>query len=205
MNERDLILALQRGDESAFAELIALHEKKVYNLCLRMLGNEHDAEEAAQDAFLALWRGIGDFRGESALSTWLYRLASNACIDLMRKNRRTANDVSIETEEGPWEIADEAPSPHEALERKEQLRSVREGLDALPQEYRQVLILRELQQLSYQEISEVTALELGTVKSRISRARQLLKKYLTASGNFFEFSASKTGETNTAPGKEGAK
>ena len=145
---------------------------------LRMLANEHDAEEAAQDAFLALWRSIGDFRGESSLSTWLYRLASNACIDLMRKNRRAANDVSIETEEGTWEIADERATPHEELERKEQLRSVREGLDALPPEYRQVLILRELQQLSYQEIVDVTGLELGTVKSRISRARQLLKNYL---------------------------
>lgn len=205
MNEQDLILALQRGDESAFAELIARHEKKVYNLCLRMLANEHDAEEAAQDAFLALWRSIGDFRGESSLSTWLYRLASNACIDLMRKNRRAANDVSIETEEGTWEIADESATPHEELERKEQLRSVREGLDALPPEYRQVLILRELQQLSYQEIVDVTGLELGTVKSRISRARQLLKNYLTASGNFFESPASKTGETNAAQGKEGAK
>ena len=135
-----------------FAELIAQHEKKVYNLCLRMLGNAHDAEEAAQDAFLALWRSIGDFRGESSLSTWLYRLASNACIDLMRKNRRAANDVSIETEEGTWEIADERATPHEELERKEQLRSVREGLDALPPEYRQVLILRELQQLSYHQL-----------------------------------------------------
>lgn len=205
MNEQDLILALQRGDESAFADLIARHEKKVYNLCLRMLGNEHDAEEAAQDAFLALWRSIGDFRGESSLSTWLYRLASNACIDLMRKNRRAANDVSIETEEGTWEIADERAAPHEELERKEQLRSIREGLDALPPEYRQVLILRELQQLSYQEIVDVTGLELGTVKSRISRARQLLKNYLTASGNFFESRTSKTGETNAAHGKEGAK
>ena len=205
MNEQELILALQRRDEQAFEALITRYEKKVYNLCLRMLGNEHDAEEAAQDAFLALWRGIGSFRGESSLSTWLYRLASNACIDLMRKGRHEGENVSLETEEGTWDLPDDAATPHEELEKKEALRSVEEGLAALPPDYRQVLILRELQQLSYQEISDITDLELGTVKSRISRARQLLKNYLTASGNFFENYASKANETNAARGKEGAK
>ena len=83
MNESELIQAARGGDEAAFEQLVRLHEKKIYNLCLRMCGSSEDAAEAAQDTFLALWRGLEGFREDAALSTWLYRLASNACIDLL--------------------------------------------------------------------------------------------------------------------------
>lgn len=196
MNEQELIARLQRRDEAAFEELIRLYEKKVYTLCARMCGNAEDAEEAAQDTFLALWRGIGSFRQESSLSTWIYRLASNACIDLLRRGKRNVSGLSLDDEESFLDAADPAPTPHEEAERRELQRQLREGLLSLPEDYRAILLLREAEGLSYAEISAATRLELGTVKSRISRGRTLLRNYLCADGNFFEKASSKVTECN---------
>ena len=196
MNEKELILLLQQGDETAFETLVRLYEKKVYTLCRRMCGNDEDAQEAAQDAFLSLWRSAKSFRGDASLSTWLYRLATNACIDLLRRNKRGGERVSLDDEETTFELADERPLPEQALERKETQRLLREGLAALPEDYRAILLLREAEGLSYAEIADAMRMELGTVKSRISRGRVLLRNYLTASGNFFEAASSKVTECN---------
>ena len=190
MEEKELILRCQRGDEAAFEALIHAHEKRVYTLCRRMCRSEDDALEAAQDAFLAVWRGIGEFRADAAFSTWLYRLATNACLDLLRREKKRSGDVSLDGAEAPLDLADGAALPEEAAIRADTRRMVREALEALPDGYRQILLLREAEQLSYQEIAAVTELELGTVKSRISRARQALRNHLAASGNFFELAAS---------------
>ena len=202
MNESELIQAARCGDEDAFEQLVRLHEKRVYNLCLRMCGSAEDAAEAAQDTFLALWRGLEGFRQDAALSTWLYRLASNACIDLLRRSKRAPDGVSLDDEDAHLEISGHAPTPEQHVERQETHRLVHEALASLPPEYRQVLVLRELHQLSYAEISEITALELGTVKSRISRGRLLLRNYLAADGNFFEKPSSKVTECNRSVGGE---
>ncbi len=194
MEEQELIRRCQQGDEAAFETLIHLHEKKIYALCRRMCRDEDDALEAAQDAFLAVWRGIGNFRADAAFSTWLYRLATNACLDLLRREKKRGGDVSLDDEDAAVDPVDAAPLPEEAVERAETQRMVREALYALPDDYRQVLLLRETEQLSYQEIASATGLELGTVKSRISRARLALRNYLAAGGNFFERVASKQTE-----------
>lgn len=110
MNERELIARLQKRDEAAFEELIRQYEKKVYTLCFRMCGNSEDAEEAAQDAFLALWRGIDRFRQESSLSTWIYRLATNACIDTLRRRKKQSGSVSLDDEELFVDAVDTSPS-----------------------------------------------------------------------------------------------
>ena len=136
MNESELIQAARGGDEAAFEQLVRLHEKKIYNLCLRMCGSSEDAAEAAQDTFLALWRGLEGFREDAALSTWLYRLASNACIDLLRRNKRTVDGVSLDDEDVHLEVRDRAPTPEEHVEGRETQRLVREGLAALPEDYR---------------------------------------------------------------------
>ena len=196
MEERELIIRCQQGDEAAFEALIHLHEKKVYALCRRMCRSEDDALEAAQDAFLAVWRGIGSFRADAAFSTWLYRLAANACLDILRRRRKRDSDISLDDEESLLNPVDPTPQPEELTERGETRRAVREALLALPDDYREVLLLRETEQLSYAEIAEVTGLELGTVKSRISRARLALRNYLTADGNFFAPRASKVTECN---------
>ena len=196
MDERELIARLQKRDEAAFEELIRQYEKKVYTLCFRMCGNSEDAEEAAQDAFLALWRGIDRFRQESSLSTWIYRLATNACIDTLRRRKKQSGSVSLDDEELFVDAVDTSPQPQETVEHREALKLLQEGLSALPEEYRKVLILREIEGLSYTEIAESASIELGTVKSRISRGRSLLRNFLSGNGNFFEIASSKVTECN---------
>ncbi len=185
MTEQELIRAAQRGSERAFEEIVQRYEKQVYHLALRMCGREEDAWEVYQEAFLSAWRGLGSFRGDAALSTWLYRLTSNAAIDyLWRQNRQRALEgTSLDDEEAP-EPADTAPSPAQAAEQGELREQIQAGLMALSASQRQVLLLRELQGLTYEEISRALALDLGTVKSRIARGRENLRKFLLATGNF---------------------
>ena len=186
MTEKELVRAAQRGDDSAFEELVRTYEKRVYHLALRMCGNVDDAYEVAQEAFLSAWKGMRFFRGDSSFSTWLYRLTSNAAIDFLRRQRRQGggDSVSLDDEETFLEVVDTGPSPHQQAERLELRDALARGLGALSPEHRQVLLLRELQGLTYEEIAAALELDLGTVKSRIARAREKLRKYLVASGNF---------------------
>ena len=184
MTEKELVRAAQRGDDSAFEELVRTYEKRVYHLALRMCGNVDDAYEVAQEAFLSAWKGMRFFRGDSSFSTWLYRLTSNAAIDYLRRRQGGSDGVSLDDEDTFLEVADPAPSPHQQAERLELRDALARGLGALSPEHRQVLLLRELQGLTYEEIAAALELDLGTVKSRIARAREKLRKYLVASGNF---------------------
>lgn len=201
LQEKAWIDAARDGDPLAFEQLIHLYEKRVFALTRRMCKNPADAEEAAQETFLAAWQGLKFFRGESSFSTWLYRLASNACVDLLRKEGRhqAAAGPSLNDEEVLLEIQDEAPSPHALAEQAELKEQIEAGLASLPEEYREVLILREIHQQSYDEISEILSLDLGTVKSRINRGRKRLRKFLLESGNFSVIDSSKES------GKEGCK
>ena len=200
MNDEQIwIDAARRGDEGAFEQLIRLYEKRVFALTSRMCRNPSDAEEAAQEAFLAAWQGLAFFRGDSSFSTWLYRLASNACVDLLRREgrHRAAAGPSLDDEETQCEPEDPGPSPHALAERTELRHQIEAGLASLPPEYRQGLILREIHQRTYDEIAQICSLDLGTVKSRISRGRKQLRKFLLNSGNFSAAGASKDS------GKEG--
>ena len=201
--KEDLLLEKARhGDQEAFGELVRLYEKKVYALTLRMCKNPDDAAEAAQEAFLAAWQGLKFFRGEASFSTWLYRLASNACVDLLRKEQRhkAAAGPSLNDADTYMDIADDAATPQELAERSELREQIEEGLQSLSPEHREVLILRELHQLSYDEIAQTLDLDTGTVKSRISRGRKALRNFLLQSGNFSPPGASKEMKK---PGKEG--
>ena len=187
MNHEELLLQRAKdGDQAAFGELVTLYEKKVYALTLRMCKHPEDAAEAAQEAFLAAWQGLKFFRGEASFSTWLYRLASNACVDLLRREsrHRTAAGPSLDDEGVYLDVADSAPSPHAIAESNELKQQIEEGLRALSPEHREVLILREIHQLSYDEIAQALSLDSGTVKSRISRGRKQLRNFLLKSGNF---------------------
>lgn len=201
MREEEWIEAARQGDQDAFAELVRLYEKRVFALTMRMCRNPEDAAEAAQEAFLSAWQGLRFFRGEASFSTWLYRLASNACVDLLRREgrHRAAAGASLDDEEMKIDAVDPAPSPQDVAERRELREQVEAGLAALSPEHRQVLVLREMHQLSYDEISQVLSLDVGTVKSRISRGRRQLRKFLLESGNFSGAAASKETE------KEGCK
>ena len=184
--EQQWIDAARRGDQEAFGHLVQLYEKRVFALTTRLCGNPDDAQEAAQEAFLAAWQGLAFFRGDSSFSTWLYRLTHNACMDLLRKEQRhsSAAGPSLDDEEVNLEIAAPTESPQEAAERNELRRAIVLGLQSLPEAYREALILRELHQLSYEEIAQSTDTDLGTVKSRINRGRKLLRKFLVENGNF---------------------
>ena len=199
--EQQWIDAAREGDRDAFTQLIHLYEKRIFALTTRMCKNPADAEEAAQVAFLAAWQGLRFFRGESSFSTWLYRLASNACVDLLRREgrHRAAAGPSLNDEDAALDVPDDAPSPHALAEQAELRDQIEEGLAALPPDYREVLILREIHQRSYDEISEILSLDLGTVKSRISRGRKRLRKFLLETGNFSASVPSKEAE------KEGCK
>ena len=197
MTEAELILAAQRGDDDAFESLVRLYEKRVFALALRMCGNSEDAAEISQEVFLSAWQSLKFFRRESSFSTWLYRLTSNASIDLLRKQKRPT--LSIEDEELNIDLPDSSPTPEEALERSALRAEVEKGLQALSPDHRQVLVLREMHQLSYNEIADTLQMDVGTVKSRICRGRKQLRKILLERGNFFSSSASKETE------KEGCK
>ena len=201
MNELQWIEAAKQGDTSAFEELVRLYEKRVFALTLRMCKNPEDAAEAAQEAFLSAWQGLPFFRGDSSFSTWLYRLASNACVDLLRRENRHKNAAgpSLDDEETTVEVQDTAPQPQTAVEQKELRQQIEAGLQSLTPDHRQVLILREMHQLSYDEISGILELDVGTVKSRINRARKQLRNFLLKTGNFSGSASSNT------PEKEGCK
>ena len=192
MTVEELVRAAAKGRTEAFEELVRLHEKKVYALTLRMCGNPEDARDTAQEAFLSAWRGLPSFRGEAGFSTWLYRLASNAAIDQLRRNRRQREEASLDA--GEMDTPDQSPGPQEAAEGSELQRAVADGLASLSEDHRRILLLREYQALSYDEIAQTLDMDLGTVKSRISRARRALRKILLESGNLSGYLPSKQTE-----------
>lgn len=174
--EAAVISAVLDGDVDAYEALVKEYEKNVYNLALRMTGNSEDAADMSQEAFIKAYNSLGAFRGESKFSVWLYRIVSNVCLDFLRsKNRKPTVSLSTENDDGEeveLDIADESQSPEYLLDRSLTRDAVRRGLSSLPPEHREILLLREIQGLSYEEIADVLGIEEGTVKSRIFRARK---------------------------------
>ena len=194
--EQEYLIVQQvlKGDTNAFEELVLEYEKKVYNVALRILGNSEDAADMTQEAFIKAYNSLPGFRGDSKFSVWLTRIVSNLCLDFLRsRSRRPTVSLSVEDDGGDdvqLDIADNSQSPELLLERSLTRESVRRGLKALPEDYRQILLLREIQGLSYDEIAEALNIEVGTVKSRIFRGRKKLCEYLIKDGNIPEFASS---------------
>ena len=181
MDELRAIAQAKKGDADAFAFLVETYETSVYRLALRMCGNAHDAEEVAQEAYVAAWKGMPAFRGESKFSSWLYQLTTNAAIDFLRREKRHRATTPIEDE---VDLA--APgTPQQAAEAAEVRQALQQALDTLTPEHREIFLLRQMRQLSYEEIGQLLGLEAGTVKSRLSRAKKQLREILTKKGNLF--------------------
>lgn len=171
LSDAQLITRYLNGDKQAFGELVGRYQDFVYNLALRLVGSPSDAEDLVQEIFIHLMRKVGSFRGEAKFSTWLYRLAANQCRDWLRRRRPDA--VSLEDNDPPG--AEHPFAEVEALELKDQLAR---ALSLLSIDYRLVVILRDVQGLSYEEVAESLDISLGTVKSRLSRGRALLARRL---------------------------
>ena len=181
------------GDANAFETLVLEYEKNVYNIALRMTGNSEDEADMTQEAFIKAYNSLQAFRGERKFSVWLYRIVSNVCLDFLRsKNRRPTVSLSVEDDDGEdtqLDVADESQSPELLLDRKLTRESVRRGLDSLPPDYRQILLLREIQGLSYDEIAQALGLDVVKVKSRIFRAIKIHSTFLIDDGNLSDFSS----------------
>ncbi len=194
--EQEYLIVQQvlEGNTNAFEELVLEYEKKVYNVALRILGNSEDAADMTQEAFIKAFNSLSGFRGDSKFSVWLTRIVSNLCLDFLRsRSRRPTVSLSVEDDEGDdvqLDIADVSQSPELLLERSLTRESVRRGLKALPEDYREILLLREIQGLSYDEIADALNIEVGTVKSRIFRGRKKLCDYLIKDGNIPDFASS---------------
>ncbi len=187
-----LIRRAKDGDDEAFGEIVTLCERFVYNTACRILaqsdGGISDAEDVAQAAFLKAWRSLGSFRGECSFTTWLFRITVNCAKDALRTSSRHPTVSITRTDDGEekeWDLPETNTDllPEENLEKRERIEGIRRAINELPEEQRQVLILRDLQELPYTQIAEMLELELGTVKSRLNRARLNLKNILT-NGNF---------------------
>jgi len=180
LKEASLIEQSKAGDIDSFEQLIAAHQKKAFNIAYRILGNLEDANDVTQEALIKAYRGIINFNGKSSFSTWLYTIVNNACIDFIRKNRKTNVtylDREYETEEGSYKVQvySNEESPEELFEKKEVQKLVHESINRLSYEHRRIIVLRDIQQFSYQEIAQILNCSEGTVKSRINRARSNLK------------------------------
>lgn len=183
MNEEQLINRAQSGDKKAFELLINDHFKKIYNIAFRIAGNADDASDMTQEVMIKLFRNIGSFGGNSKFSTWVYRVATNTCLDELKKLRRhSAYSINneIDTGEGEllYEVEDTAPTPDKLAEKSELSGIVAKAINSLSAEHRIVITLRDIQGFSYEETAKIIGCSEGTVKSRISRARASLKKIL---------------------------
>jgi RNA polymerase sigma-70 factor (ECF subfamily) len=185
--EQLLVDRCRQGDRESFAQLMRLHERQIYNFTYRMLGDEEEAEDLTQDIFVAAFKGIRKFRGEAKFSTWLYRIALNQTRNrikyLSRRDFFAKQSRRVQyRQESPWEnpdlLPDSAPTPEQWTLTKSMAAQVQECLNQIPPQARQILVMRDVQGFSYEELSEMLSLNPGTVKSRLHRARSALQQCL---------------------------
>lgn len=183
--EDALIAAVKNGDRVAFENLFCMYERLVYNTALAKLGNANDALDVSQDVFIKIWKSIVRYRGDCRFSTWVYKIATNTSLDFLRRAKSSHTEafpsyIDGEGDEIEIEFADESigASPERMVEKREIVNNVRLAIAKLSPEAREVVELRDIEGFSYEEIAEMTGLEVGTVKSRLNRARGQLRELL---------------------------
>jgi RNA polymerase sigma-70 factor, ECF subfamily len=172
--DEDLVRRYLGGETRAFAILVERHEPRVYNVCLRILGNREDARDAAQDAFLSALRKLGQFRGDAAFTTWLHRVAVNACYDVLRKQQRQPMLRLVGDDEGP--MPEPGPPTPDHADEIAGTSDAAACLAKVPEEFRVALVLADVQDLAYEEIARILDVPVGTVKSRVHRGRIALAR-----------------------------
>ena len=188
--ENALLARCKDGDAGAFDELVRRYEKRVYSFAYRLAGNQDDANDVAQEAFIRVFNSLHTFRGDAVFTTWIYRIVTNVYLDERKKSkshRQTSLDDYIELDENAVsrQIEDGGPSPPEIMEHKERDRVVQEAISSLPEYQRIIVTLYHLQSRSYEEIAEILHLPIGTVKSRLNRARLALGEKLQSRPELF--------------------
>jgi RNA polymerase sigma-70 factor, ECF subfamily len=174
-DDLQLIAASKGGDQDAFAQLVQRYQRRVFNLVYRMLQQYEEANETTQETFLAAWQGLPAFRGDARFATWLYRIAYNCSLkQLEQRKRDKALQVALEAEQDDAKLVDTE------MDVRDRQALVREHLSHLPTKYRIVLILRHLQDMTYEEMAEILTMPIGTIKTHLFRARNLLKERLQA-------------------------
>lgn len=183
-DERELIMKAAAGDRGAFNEIMEKHGKMVYNLCYKFLGNTDDAEDCAQEVFLKVFKNLGRFAFRSSLSTWLYRISINSCknyrssLQSRKKEKEMSLSGSFNDTEKTTEIGDRSFMPEDNTVRNEQYEHILSAIRKLPDDLKKVVMLRDVENRSYEEVAEITGFKIGTVKSRLSRARHHLREEL---------------------------
>ncbi|WP_309077322.1 RNA polymerase sigma factor SigW [Peribacillus frigoritolerans] len=179
---KERINQVLKGDHNAFGEIVEIYKDKVFQICFRMLGNRQEAEDLAQEAFVRAYVNIRSFNITMKFSTWLYRIATNLCIDRLRKKKPDYYlDAEVAGTEGLnmySQIASDVAKPEEEVESLELQETIQVEIMKLPEKYRSVIVLKYIEELSLKEISEILDLPVGTVKTRIHRGREALRKQL---------------------------
>ena len=179
MTDEFTLRRAQKGDSTAFEQLVTPYEQTIWRVCWHYTHHQQDAADCMQEAMLKAWRAIGRYRGDCALESWLYRIAATVCVDFLRKQKRLPETESAdEMAESGFHPVDDSPTPEAAALQAESNAQLREAVDALPGDMRTVLILYALEGRQYDEIALITKASIGTVKSRLNRARQKIAKFL---------------------------
>jgi len=175
----NLIERCLEGDEKAFEELLEKYRKPVYSICYRMVGNRADSEDIAQEVFIRVFSVLDRYDPSYRFSSWIFRITSNLCIDFLRRRRNGHFSLDQPIDYGESEMPRQLPSkdagPDREVESAEMMAALEEVIGTLPDHYRAIVIFRHQEQLSYEEISEILGIPLGTVKARIHRARNMIK------------------------------
>ncbi|MFT8312237.1 MAG: RNA polymerase sigma factor SigW [Sporolactobacillus sp.] len=185
-SEKRLIKKIRKGDQQAFAELVERYKNSVFAICLRMVGNAQEAEDLSQEAFIRAYNHIDQYDHERKFSTWLFRIATNLSIDFLRRRKNVVSlDAVVPGTEGlslNAMLPDEGEQPEDRIVRKETEEMVQGEIKKLPEKYRSAVVLKYIEDLSLKEISEIMEIPVGTVKTRIHRGREMLRKNMMAEG-----------------------
>lgn len=190
MTENELIERIKHGNRDAFTELMERYQTQVFNIAYSMLSDYEDASDATQEVFIKIYKSITSFKGQSAFTTWVYAICRNVCNDILRKRKKHSMNISLygddEDEGAPIRnMKSDTPTPEETVEADERQKLVRDAIASLKPEYCEIIVYSDMQQLSYEEIAAILKCPVGTVRSRLNRARTALRKILAEKRELF--------------------